>query len=193
MQSFYVVLSIFFLSLFFCWECEDQTTANWSGHRWRCVSRVWVFQASESHASAGPPEVWLSKQNIQHRFFPVSVFSLHLYLLKFQTQYVTQNINALICKTSITKRKCYLLLCHILSVLIFPFDPVTCYFLFKQGFEIECSQTLCADTLHRRWYFVRLQLSPLLIRLFWQLVELTSVKELTSAIVTQFCRVALEL
>lgn len=44
-------------------------------------------------------------------------------------------------KARLRKRKCYLLLCNILSFQItFPFDPVTCCFLLKQHFEIERSQ-----------------------------------------------------
>ena len=133
-----VSFSLSFLFFFVCWRMDkagDQTTANWSGHRWRCVSRLWVVQASECHVSLSPPEVWLSKQCICTRESSLFSFSLDTFLLlKSQTRFVTQNINALIwkplCKASIRKRKCYLLLCHILSfVLIFPFDPVTCYFL----------------------------------------------------------------
>lgn len=62
------------------------------------------------------------------------------------------------CGATIEKRKCHLHLSHILSfVLIFPVDPVTCYFPLKQRFEIECSQTFCVDRIHKRLCCDRVQ------------------------------------
>lgn len=84
-------------------------------------------------------------------------------------------------KASIKKRKCYLLLCHILSfVLIYPVDPVTFSFSFKAAGGLTLSAARPFVLIKFTRGFIQIEYSPpLLISLFWQ--ELTSVKELNSA------------
>lgn len=118
-----------------------------------------MAQASECHVSLGPPEVWLSKQYICTQTSPLFSSLQHICIIKVSNavrdaERIRPYQKMLCCKASIKKRKCYLLLCHILSfVLIFPFAPVTCYFLLKQRFEIECSQTFCVDRIHKSFPF----------------------------------------
>lgn len=122
--------------------------------------------------------------------------SLNTYLLlKSYPGFVSQSINAPIRKRSaskpISKRGSAIFFSATSShALIFLFNPVTCYFLSSQQFEIEYSQTFCIDRNNKSLYSDWVQPSTSDISLFWQFVELTSAKELNSAEVTQFCRVA---
>lgn len=106
-------------------------------------------------------------------------------LLKSYPGFVSQSINAPIRKRSaskpISKRGSAIFFSATSShALIFLFNPVTCYFLSSQQFEIEYSQTFALIEI-TRVYSDWVQPSTSDISLFWQFVELTSAKELNSA------------
>lgn len=168
------------------WQQIDPIT---DGDVW--AEPEWFRPRSVTFFSGPSWSVAFQTIHLYPRVFPVFIsLDTHL-LLKSQMLFVTENINAPIWKHSakpVSKRgSATFFFCHILSfVLIFPFAPVTCYFLLKQQFEIECSETFCVDRIHKRLTPIENN-PPLLISLFWQ--ESTSVKELNSAEVTRLCRV----
>lgn len=150
-----------FIFLFFwcvCWRTRRQQIDP-AAHRWRRVSRAWVVQASGRHVSLCPPEVCPNNSRALPLFFSLCGHILIINLSKAvcDTEHKRPHLKTL-CEATIKKRKRHLHLSHILSfVLIFPVDPVTCYFPLKQRFEIECSQTFCVDRIHKRLYSDRVQ------------------------------------
>lgn len=127
-----------------------------AGHRWRCVSQAWVVETSERHVSLGPPECGFPNKTFVTKSAPPRLALDTYLLLRSQMQCVTWSINALISKGSAAKPVSkggsgtffFVTSSYLLSPLVFPFDPVACYFRLKQLFKIECSQTLCAERIH---------------------------------------------
>lgn len=118
-------------------KAGHQMTANWSDHRWRCVSRAWVVQASECHVFLGA----LLKCGFPNNTFvpeslPCFYFTRHALIIKVSNavrdrEHKRPYLKTL-CKASIKKRKCYLLLLpHPLICAYLPFRPGDMLFSFK--------------------------------------------------------------